>query len=127
MREPSARMRKNTVTFRRRSEPVGMRPTADTLETAVVTLSCSVQPLGDTGRRQDRFDEHERLGEISSYRLFVKHSDVLAAGLPIPFAQAADRVVFNTRPYSLRGEPVPQRHDATGEVLAWSLDIDGIK
>jgi hypothetical protein len=124
MREPSPRMRKNTILVARRATET-RRPTGTEFE-AGVPIPCSIQPLGDTGRRQARYDEQHRLGEISSYRVFVRASDLDDAGLAVPFAAAGDAVQFNGRRYSLRGEPVAQTHDEVGEPLSWSFDIDGI-
>jgi hypothetical protein len=124
MREFSRRMRKNTILIARRTSET-RRPTG-TEFAAAVPVPCSIQPLGDTGRRQDRFDEQHRLGEVSSYRVFVGASDLAEAGLTVPFGAAADAVRFNGRRYSLRGAPVAQSHDEDGTILSWSFDIDGI-
>lgn len=124
MRPPSDRMRKNVVTLSHRPDPApGTRPVAST-PVEVLTLPCSFQPLGDTGRRQDRRDEHLRLGSEDSWRLFITADAV--AELDFPWAHAGDVARFQGRDYTLRGQPVPQRFDEDGSVLSWSLDIDGI-
>ena len=126
MRTPSERMRKNTLTLRRRTPTTpGTRP-GHAGYTAVATLPCSIQPLGDTGRRQDARDEHLRQGSEDSLRVFVTAEDADAAGLVFPWAEAGDvaRIGPGDRDYRIRGEPIPQRFADDGGVLSWSLDVD---
>lgn len=125
MRPFSSRMQKNVGTLYRRGA-TSARVSADSWLPAA-TFACSFQPLGDTGRRQDRHDEHMRMGERDSWRVFAREGDLDAEALDaLTMASVGDRIDIGGRPYSLRGRPLPQAHSPDGAVLLWSFDVDGI-
>lgn len=125
MREFSDRHALSTVRLYRRTPPASGRVAADSYADPV-TLTGSFQPLGDTGRRQDRFDEHLRMGSVEGWRFMVSHSVVLAAGLAEPWCRVGDVIEFRGSRYASRGKPIVQVEDRDGSPLEWSVDLDGI-
>lgn len=88
-----------------------------------IAVRCSVQPIGDTGRRMAREDENLRLSSLTSLRVFIAQEQADEAGLTHPFVREGDRVVFNDLAYVSRGEPLPHRRDR-GAIASWMFDMD---
>lgn len=91
-----------------------------------LTMRCSMQPLGDTGRRQDRETDHSRLAGSASWRCWFSAREADRAGAVYPFVRPGDAIEFNGVLHIARGIPIPQRRDRDGTVISWSVDVDGV-
>jgi hypothetical protein len=89
------------------------------------TLNVSMQPLGDTGRRSDATQHHDRAGGEASWRMWFRASDAEAAGLEWPHVSAGSRVEWRGYTYFNRHVPTVQRQSSAGEPLNYSVDLDG--
>jgi hypothetical protein len=128
MRPFSRPIGETTILLRALIPPDGRRQRADEYAEAV-SLRGAMQPLGDTGRRQDRFDEQSRLGSIEGWRLFVRAEALAEAGLSYPWCKRGDVVERADMPglrHSCRGGPVSQALGDDGSPVLWSVDLDGV-
>ncbi len=129
MRPPSDRMQRDTMDLlRRRAAGTTSRGEAIIAFADPVDFRGSFQALGDTGRRMDRVEYQNRMGGEDSWRVWIKTEDMLEADgvLVSPWCKTGDQIRYAGRKYICRSEPIPQRRTHEGEVLSWSVDVDGV-
>lgn len=126
MRSPSERLQRDTVVLYTRTDTAttGRGASSPTWSDGV-PVAASFQPLGDTGRRMDRSSSQMRLGGEDSWRVWFRVEDAEAAGLSVPYCGSGDRIEYAGRSYVARSRPIPQRRTSEGEVLSYSVDVDG--
>jgi hypothetical protein len=127
VRDTGERQYRDTVTIVTRTKKQTTERGGSLYTESRSDIRCSMQPLGDTGRRQDRDTSSGVLSGQSSWRCWFSAREAFDAGLVNPFVRSGDAIEWNGIKFVVRGKPIPQRRDRDGSTLTWSVDVDGIE